>query len=64
MATPQEDFGQWMDEHYDVTEGREIRCRRCSKAVGYLTKHAVKRHGDNIDVMPAVNRKLSLARAH
>jgi hypothetical protein len=51
---------EWIDEHYkmgEATGGKApmLVCRRCEQPVGYVTKHAVERHGDDIQVMPAVN---------
>lgn len=66
MITPQENFSQWMAEHYEWTEADPpaIRCRRCGKEVGYLTKHAVVRHGDPIEVMPVTGDHRDLAEAY
>jgi hypothetical protein len=49
-------FGRWVSEHYEIdralTDNPILRCKRCHAAVGYLTKHAVVRHGDDITVRP------------
>jgi hypothetical protein len=57
----------WMDEHYDLVESPlglmpHLVCKRCRKRVGYVTKHAAVRHGDDVEVMPAMD--LSLADAY
>jgi hypothetical protein len=49
-------FSARFKERYYVDDSRQgdpvVRCRRCDEEVGYLTKHAVVRHGDDIEVMP------------
>lgn len=63
--TPQENFAQWADEHYElVGDPPEYKCRRCGAVVAYLTKHAAVRHGDDIEVMPAKNRNAELAESY
>jgi hypothetical protein len=60
--TPQENFSRWADEHYEMTgEPPTHRCRRCGHEVGYLTKHAKERHGDDIEVMPVRNSNAAVA---
>ena len=64
MVTPQENLGQWINEHYDfVTDDGTPRlsCRRCGTAVTYVTKHAVVRHGDPIEIMPVSDGNEALA---
>lgn len=58
----------WLEAHYEIAraEDREwgFLCRRCGALTGYLTKHAVLRHGDtDIDIMPAVQPTMNW-RAH
>jgi hypothetical protein len=66
--TPQESFGQWTDENYELvgveTNQMAYRCRRCGAEVGYLTKHAALRHGDPIEVMPATTDDPTLAESY
>lgn len=71
--TPQENFSGWLAEHYDMANpnggaaldgGPDFVCKRCGDRVSYVTKHAAVRHGDDIEVMPAVNGKRKLARAY
>jgi hypothetical protein len=68
MTTPQENFGRWAGEHYEMVETEPNRmahrCCRCGAEVSYLTKHAVVRHGDDIDVMPVRNDNEALADAY
>lgn len=54
----------WLNEHYETfnadlspatDEGPDWVCKRCGMRVGYVTKHAVVRHGDDIEVMPVKN---------
>lgn len=62
MTDPKEDLTAWYREHYDlddhvVVEGEDgektalARCRRCGTPTGWITKHAVERHGDPIEVI-------------
>ena len=44
----------WLNEHYLLDGAEWPTCRRCGKPVGYVTKHAAKRHGDEIQVLPPV----------
>lgn len=63
MTTPQENFIGWLEQRYDTPDdphGQYV-CKRCGQEVSYLTKHAAVRHGDDIEVMPAVNRNQELA---
>lgn len=54
---------QWIREHYyqpsekrGVVQGRYLLvCRRCDQPVGYLTKHARLRHGDDVAIGPNLN---------
>jgi hypothetical protein len=64
MTMTPENFITWLNDHYDVFEpgggpasdgGPDFVCKRCRKRVSWVTKHAVVRHGDDIEVMPAVN---------
>lgn len=67
MVTPQESFGRWAAEyydHFDESGQPNFVCKRCGMIVGYLTKHAAVRHGDPIEVMPAVNDNPKLAEAY
>ncbi len=53
-----ENLAAWIDENYDRAEspfGQHLVCRRCRERVGYVTKHAAVRHGDDVEVMPPVN---------
>lgn len=46
---------EWMNEHYrwdETVSPPVLRCKRCDMEVSYLTKHAVVRHGDDIEVHP------------
>jgi hypothetical protein len=55
----------WMDDHYEQVDspfGPYLVCLRCRKRVGYVTKHAAVRHGDDVEVMPPVN--LAMADAY
>lgn len=55
-------FGKWLDAFYYLDESGEFfRCRRCNMCVSYMTKHAVERHGDPIEVMPPINANKQLA---
>lgn len=52
----------WIDKHYEFKADSEnpdrppvLRCRRCGVEVGYLTKHAAVRHGDDVEVLPVKN---------
>lgn len=58
-----EKLAAWIGEHYDWVESPlglapQLVCKRCRKPVGYVTKHAAERHGDDIEVMPPVNLAL------
>ena len=54
------DFVAWMSQHCHVDPDRgQTTCRRCGRRVTYLTKHAVVRHGDPIEVMPVRNPRLA-----
>lgn len=62
-----EKLAAWMDERYELVESPlglapDLVCRRCRKRVGYVTKHAAVRHGDDVEVMPPVN--LAMADAY
>lgn len=62
-----EKLAAWMDDHYEYVESPlglapHLVCRRCRKRVGYVTKHAAVRHGDDVEVMPPVN--LAMADAY
>jgi hypothetical protein len=54
--------GAWINEHYEVEDPQAntpaLVCRRCRKPVGYVTKHAVLRHGDRIRIEPITASKL------
>lgn len=63
MTTPQSDFTAWFEAHYSTASGTVV-CRRCGEQVGYVTKHAAERHGDPIEVMPAVNDDPRLAQSY
>ena len=67
MSDPLSDFSGWVDAHYINPQGpqgpgrgKRMICRRCGQPVGYLTKHAVVRHGDKIEIMPVSNSNRSL----
>jgi len=51
----------WITEHYRtdvVADTPLLRCRRCDMVVTWLTKHAVERHGDPLDVVqPVLHRE-------
>lgn len=65
MTTPQQNFSAWWDAHYTSDDaGKTSVCRRCGQVVGYVTKHAVERHGDAIEVMPATNDDPALAKSY
>lgn len=60
-----ENLAAWINDHYDTVEspfGSYLACKRCRKRVGYVTKHAAVRHGDDVEVMPPVN--LAMADAY
>ena len=54
-------FGRWVDDHYEIdralTDTPVLRCKRCHAEVGWLTRHAVERHGDDIVIMPLTRGK-------
>lgn len=50
------EYVDWLKGLYDQ-EGMVWRCKRCGRKVRYLTKHAARVHGDDVEVMPAVNVK-------
>jgi hypothetical protein len=57
----------WINDHYEYVQSPlglapHLVCRRCRKRVGYTTKHAAVRHGDDVEVMPPVN--LAMADAY
>lgn len=60
----------WVRANYVERENWEadglpvLACRRCGQSVGYLTKHAAERHGDQIEVLPATNSNPLLAEAY
>lgn len=65
MTVSPQNLVAWINEHYhqvDSPFGPYLVCKRCRKRVGYVTKHAVVRHGDDVEVLPPVN--LAMADAY
>lgn len=66
-------FIDWLNIFYDTFDpdghpatdgGPDFVCKRCGQRVGYVTKHAAERHGDNVKVMPVTNDNPKLAEAY
>lgn len=56
MEAGSDEFMDWLKAHYEADPDRDYMvCRRCGEDVGYVTKHAVVRHGDDIDILPPIN---------
>jgi len=52
------EYVKWSTGRYEYEQARGAwECKRCGRMVRYLTKHAATVHGDDIAVMPAVNKK-------
>lgn len=57
------DLYAFIDELYEPDfDSGAFRCKRCGQIVDWVTKHAAVKHGDDVQVMPPLNKTVTQAR--